>query len=81
MCVIQYILDARLVGEPVKVTQEEGHTGFLHLPSVMLALIFIARRIRPSLSLVDCEVEYCIVTHIARVWINRVMLPTLHVVS
>ena len=23
-----------------KVTQEEGHTGFLHLPSAMLALIF-----------------------------------------
>ena len=44
---------------PAGVTQEEGHTGFLHLPSAMLALIFIARRIQPSLSLVDREVEFC----------------------
>ena len=29
-----------------KVTQEEGHTGFLHLPSAVLASIFIARRIQ-----------------------------------
>ena len=36
---------------PAGVTQEEGHTGFLHLPSAMPALIFIARRIQPSLSL------------------------------
>ena len=30
--VISFILDVRLVGAPVGVTQEEGHTGFLHLP-------------------------------------------------
>ena len=34
----------------------EGHTGFLHLPSAVLALIFLARRIHPFLSLVDREV-------------------------
>ena len=43
---------------PAGVTQEEGHTGFLiHLPSAVRALIFIARRIQPFLSLVDREVE------------------------
>ena len=42
---------------PARVTQEEGHTGFLHLPSAVLALIFIARGsscLFPSSS----EVEY-----------------------
>ena len=33
-----------------------GHTGFLNLPSAVLALIFITRRIQPFLSLVDREV-------------------------
>ena len=42
---------------PAGVTQEEGHTGFIHLPSAVLALIFIARRIQPFLSLVDRDVE------------------------
>ena len=47
-----------------KVTQEEGHTGFLiHLPSAVRALIFIARRIQPFLSLVDREVEFCVLTN------------------
>ena len=45
---------------PAGVTQEEGHPGFLHLPSAVLALIFLARRIRPFLSLVDREVEFCL---------------------
>ena len=45
---------------PAGVTQEEGHTGFLiHLPSAVRALIFVARRIQPFLSLVDREVEFC----------------------
>ena len=43
---------------PAEVTQEEGNTGFFHLSSAVLALIFIARRIQPSLSLVDREVEF-----------------------
>ena len=48
---------------PVGVTQEEGHTGFLiHLLSVVRALIFLARRIQPFLSLVDREVEFCVLT-------------------
>ena len=47
--VISFILDVRLVDAPAGVTQEEGHTGFFHLPSVVLALIFIAGRIQPSL--------------------------------
>ena len=45
-----------------------GHTGgrshrFLYLPSAVLALIFIARRIQPSLSLVDRDVEFCVPTN------------------
>ena len=44
---------------PAGVTQEEGHTGFLtHLPSAVRALIFLARRSQPFLSLVDREVEF-----------------------
>ena len=61
--VISFILDVRLVDEPAEVAQEEGHKGFLHLPSAVLALIFIARRIQPPLSLVDCEVECCVSTN------------------
>ena len=58
--VIPFILDVRLVDLPAGVTQEEGHTGFLHLPSAVLALIFLARRFQPFLSLVDREVEFCL---------------------
>ena len=49
---------------PAGVTQEESHTGFLiHLPSAVRALIFVARRIQPFLSLVDrCKdkTSFCI---------------------
>ena len=49
---------------PAGVTQEEGHTGFLiHLPSAVRALIFVARRIQPFLSLVDRDVEFCVLTN------------------
>ena len=49
---------------PAGVTQEEGHTGFLiHLPSAVRALIFVARRYQPFLSLVDREVEFCVLTN------------------
>ena len=59
--VIPFNLDVRFVDAPAGVTQDEGHTGFLiHLPAVILALIFIARRIQPSLSHVDREVEFCV---------------------
>ena len=44
---------------PAGVTQEEGHTGFLiHLLPAVRALIFLARRIQPFLSLVDREVDF-----------------------
>ena len=47
------------MGGPAGVTQEEGHTGFLiHLPSAVLALIFLARRIQPFFSFVDREVDF-----------------------
>ena len=50
---------------PAGVTQEEGHTGLLiHLPSAVYAFIFLARRIQPFLSLVDREVEFCVLTMI-----------------
>ena len=46
-----------------KVAQEEGHTGFLiHLLFAVRALIFLARRVQPFLSLVDREVEFCVLT-------------------
>ena len=49
---------------PAGVTQEEGHTEFLiHIPSAVRALIFVARRIQPFLSLVDLEVEFCVLTN------------------
>ena len=48
---------------PAGITQEEGHTGFLiHLLSAVRAFIFLARRNRPFLSLVDREGEFCVLT-------------------
>ena len=48
---------------PAGVTQEEGHTGFfIHLLSAVRALIFLAIRIQPFLSLVDREVEFYVLT-------------------
>ena len=58
--VIPFILDVRLVDVQAEVTQEEGHTGVLHLPSAVLALMFLARMIQPFLSLVGREVELCV---------------------
>ena len=55
VCCHPFILDVRFVDVPAGVTQEECHTGFLHLPSAVLALIFAARRIQPFLPLVDRE--------------------------
>ena len=72
VCFFPFILDIKFVGRTSrghtggrshrrKVTQEEGHTGFLiHLLSAVHALIFLARRIQPFLSLVDREVEFCV---------------------
>ena len=48
---------------PAGVTQEEGHTGFIiHLLFAVRALIFVAKRIHSFLSLVDREVEFCVLT-------------------
>ena len=58
-------MDVRFVDVPAAVTQEEGHTGFSHLPCAVLALIFLARRIQPFLFLVDREVEFCILDLLA----------------
>ena len=53
-----FILDIKFVGRTSR-----GHTGFLiHLLSAVCALIFLARRIQPFLSLVDREVEFCVLT-------------------
>ena len=65
MCVcvvIPFILDVRFVDVPAGVTQGEGHTEFLHLPSAVLVIIFFARRIQPFLPLVDREIEFCVLT-------------------
>ena len=62
--VIPFILDVSLlVDVPAGVTQKEGQTGFLHLPSVVLAFIFLARRIQSFLSFVEREVEFCVLTN------------------
>ena len=49
VCVVMpFILDVRLVDVPAGVTQEKGHTGFLHLPSAVLALVFSRERFSRS---------------------------------
>ena len=65
LCVFfPFILDIiGLLDVPVGATLEEGHTGLLiHLPSAVHALIVLARRIQPLLSLVDREVDLCVLT-------------------
>ena len=58
-----FILDISSLDVPAGVTQEEGHTGFLiRLLSVVHASIFLASRIQPFLSLVDRDVEFCVLT-------------------
>ena len=47
----------RSVDAPAEVTHEDGHTGFLHFQSAVLALTSLARRIPPFLSFVDRKVE------------------------
>ena len=58
MCVFfPFIMGIRFVGRT-----SPGHTGLflIHLLSAVRALIFLARRIQPFLSLVDREVEFCV---------------------
>ena len=64
-----FILDIKFVGRTSR-----GHTGgmshriSLHLLSAVRTLIFIARRIQSFLSLVDREVEFCVL-HPLRIFI------------
>ena len=62
-CHLPFILDVRVVDVPAGVIQEKGRTGFLHLLPAVLALIFLARAIQPFLSLVEHEVECCVLTN------------------
>ena len=65
-CHPAFILDVWLVDVPAGVIQNEGHTGlrFPRLPSaVFIAFMVLARRIQPFLSLVDREVEFCVLTN------------------
>ena len=64
LCVFfPFILDIKSsLDVPAGVTQEEGHTGFLVHLSAVRALIFLAIRIQPFLSLVNREVELCVLT-------------------
>ena len=58
-----FILDIKFVGRNSRVTQEEDHREFLiYLLSAVRALIFLARRIQPFLSLVDREVGFRVLT-------------------
>ena len=66
MCVcvfFPFILDIKFVGRTSR-----GHTGgdhtdfFIHLLSAVRALTILARRIQPFFSLVDREVELCVLT-------------------
>ena len=64
-----------LLDVPAGVTQEEGHTGFLiHLSSAVLALIFLARRIQPFLSLVDREVEFGVLLTTATIFLEKILI-------
>ena len=75
-CQLIYIGRHRFVDVPAGVTQEEDHSGFLPLTSAVLALVFLARRIqKPFLSLVDREVEYCLLinpsTLVGHIWAHK----------
>ena len=48
--VIPSILVVRFVDVSAGFTQEEDQTGFLHLPSVVLAVMFLAIRVQPFLA-------------------------------
>ena len=63
---IPCILDVRFVDVPAGVTREEVHTGFLCLPSAVLAVIIFARNFQSLFSLVDREVEFCVLMNYNR---------------
>ena len=49
---------------PAGVTQEEGHTVFVHLPSAVFAIIFSREKDSAVPCLVDRRVEFCVLTTI-----------------
>ena len=59
-----------------------GHTGFpIHLPFAVLAIIFLARRVQPFLSLVNREVEFLCTNELSEgfevtKWTSRVPVET-----
>ena len=58
-----FILDIKFVGRTSRGHTGERSQGFsIHFPSAVRALIFLARRIPPFLSLIDREVEFCVLT-------------------
>ena len=58
VCFFPFILDIKFVERTSR-----GYTEFFfHLLSAVRALIFLARRIQPFLSLVDRKVEFCVLT-------------------
>ena len=59
-----FILDIKFVGRTSRgYTGGRSHAGFLiHLLSTVRALIFLTRRIQPFNSLVDCEVDFFVLT-------------------
>ena len=66
MCVcvaIPFILDVRLVDVPAGVTKEEGHTGFLYISFCCACLDFSLKKDSAVLSLIYCEVEFCVPTN------------------
>ena len=62
--VIPFILDVRLVDVPARVTQEKGHTGFLHLLSAVLALIIYREKdsTLPFPRRLVEYIEFCVLT-------------------
>ena len=63
VCCVPIYPGHQVFGRTSRGPREEGHTGFqIQLPSAVRALLFLARRIQPFLSLVDREVEFCVLT-------------------
>ena len=65
---------------PAGATHVDDHTGFLHLSSAVLALIFLARRIQPFLSLTNrdsrvlCTNNELIVLHLLGMYVYYVCM-------
>ena len=64
MCVvIPFVLDVKLwTYQPGSHNRRKVTQGFLSLLSAVIALIFLAKNIQPFLSLVEREVEFCVLT-------------------